>query len=71
MRAGKKSVEGKLCLTDQLSTHKAGVTQINATAVPKVMPLILFCWLLTSEADGSGESYCLYSIKFCCSRGAV
>jgi len=79
MRAGKKSVEGKLCLTDQLSTHKAGVIwinetaaiQINETDAPKVMPLILFCWLVASKADGGGESYCLYSIKFCCSREAV
>ena len=50
-------------------------------AAPKVMPPVLLCWSMTSEADVGGmtveaEPFCQCSITFCChvtedSKGAV
>ena len=50
-------------------------------AAPKVMPPVLLCWPMTSEAGAGGmavevEPSCQYSITFCCrvtdgSRGAI
>ena len=57
------------------------VLDINTRAVPKLMPPILLCWLMTSEANivdmaVEVEPSRQYSVKFCCratdgSRGAV
>jgi len=48
---------------------------------PKVMPPILLCWLMMSQADVHGmavevETFCQYPIAFCCyvthsNRGTV
>lgn len=40
-------------------------------AAPKVVPPILFCWPVTSEADGGcmaieSEPSCYYCVSFCC-----
>ena len=54
---------------------------VQTMVAPKVMPLVLLCWPITSEVDGGSmavevEPSCQYSITFfCCatngSRGAV
>ena len=55
-------------------------TNVSARAASKVMPSILLCWAMTSEADVGGVALGVepsqeYSVTFCCleidsSRGA-
>jgi len=57
------------------------IIDIEYFAGPKVMPSVLLCWLVTSEADVGNmavevESSLQYSVTLCChvtdgSRGAV
>ena len=49
----------------------AGTQRTCTRAVPKVIPPILLCWPMTSEANGGGvavevEPSQQYSITFCC-----